>query len=207
MILAPPHPATADLLATLLAWSPFVAGPDFMYGPSIVDLFRGIWSTDEQAHGPIVFGVSCWLVWRNWPAMWARSAGARTSAAGWSVVVIAAPAPEIHQHGTVAQLSRRPVFLQSGMEQAMPTISMFYGILVSMYVLDTQKHPLPHIHVRYAEHKTVIEIPSGNVLEGSLPSKQMKLLQAWIALHADELMADWELAASGETPYKIEPLR
>ena len=58
-----------------------------MYGPSFVDLFRGIWSTDEQAHGPIVFGVSCWLVWRNWPAMWARSEGAQTSAAGWPVVV------------------------------------------------------------------------------------------------------------------------
>jgi len=45
------------------------------------------------------------------------------------------------------------------------------------------------------------------VLEGSLPGKQMKLVQAWIVLHADELMADWELAVSGETPYKIDPLR
>ncbi|UZR28724.1 DUF4160 domain-containing protein [Methylococcus mesophilus] len=89
----------------------------------------------------------------------------------------------------------------------MPTISMFYGILVSMYVLDTQKHHLPHIHVRYAAFKTVIEIPSGEVLEGSIPAKQMKLVQAWIVLHADELMADWELAAHGEAPYKIDPLR
>lgn len=89
----------------------------------------------------------------------------------------------------------------------MPTISMFYGILVSMYVLDTQKHHLPHIHIRYAEFKAVIEIPSGNLLDGNLPDKQMKLLQAWIALHSDELMADWVMAAAGETPYKIEPLR
>jgi len=89
----------------------------------------------------------------------------------------------------------------------MPTISMFYGILVSMYLLDTQKHHSPHIHVRYAEFKVSIEIPSGEILEGTLPSKQMKLVQAWIALHADELMADWELAASGETPYKIDPVR
>ena len=87
----------------------------------------------------------------------------------------------------------------------MPTISMFYGILVSMYVLDTQKHHLPHIHIRYAEFKAVIEIPSGNLLDGNLPGKQMKLLQAWIALHSDELMADWVMAAAGETPYKIEP--
>ena len=78
-----PRPATADLRATLLTWGPIVAGLAFIYGPSFVDLFRRIWSTDEQAHGPIVLGVACWLVWRNWPAMWARSEGAQTSAAGW----------------------------------------------------------------------------------------------------------------------------
>ena len=89
----------------------------------------------------------------------------------------------------------------------MPTISMFYGILVSMYVLDTQKHHLPHIHVRYAEFKAVIQIPTGDILEGNLPGKQMKLVQAWIALHTDELVADWQLAVAGETPYKIDPLR
>jgi len=76
-----------------------------------------------------------------------------------------------------------------------------------MYLLDTKKHHLPHIHVRYAEHKVVIAIPSGDVLEGSLPVKQMKLVQAWIAIHADALMADWDLASNGETPFKIEPLR
>lgn len=89
----------------------------------------------------------------------------------------------------------------------MPTISMFYGILVSMYALDTQKHHCPHIQLRYAEFKASIEIPTGDLLEGSLPAKQMKLVQAWIALHADELMADWVMAAAGETPYKIDPLR
>ncbi len=45
----------------------------------------------------------------------------------------------------------------------MPTISMFYGILVAMYV-DTQKHHLPHIHIRYNEFKVVVSIPNGDVL-------------------------------------------
>jgi hypothetical protein len=35
----------------------------------------------------------------------------------------------------------------------------------------------------------------------------MKLLQAWIEIHKEELIADWELAVSGEQPYKIDPLR
>jgi hypothetical protein len=43
--------------------------------------------------------------------------------------------------------------------------------------------------------------------EGSIPASKMKLLQAWIELHKDELVADWELAVSGQQPYKIEPLR
>ncbi|MBI5331474.1 MAG: DUF4160 domain-containing protein [Betaproteobacteria bacterium] len=89
----------------------------------------------------------------------------------------------------------------------MPTISMFYGILVAMYVLDTERHHLPHIHVRYNEFKCVLGIPDGETLDGELPSRQMKLMQAWIELHRDELMADWILASSGQSPYKIEPLR
>ena len=60
----------------------------------------------------------------------------------------------------------------------MPTISMFYGILVAMYVLDTEKHHLPHIHVRYNEFIAVLGIPEGDVLDGALPARQMKLVQA-----------------------------
>jgi hypothetical protein len=51
------------------------------------------------------------------------------------------------------------------------------------------------------------EIPTGNALDGNLPPNQMKLVQAWIALHADELMAGWERASAGEPPHKIAPLR
>ena len=77
----------------------------------------------------------------------------------------------------------------------MPTISMFYGILVAMYVLDTDKHHHPHIHIRYNEFKAVLRIPDGEVLNGELPNRQMKLVQAWIELHQDELMADWHWPA------------
>ncbi len=89
----------------------------------------------------------------------------------------------------------------------MPTISMFYGIIIRMYALDSKQHHLPHIHVEYADAEAVFQIPDGELLEGVLPSKQYKLVQAWIALHADELMADWKLAAAGTTPYKIAPLK
>jgi len=88
----------------------------------------------------------------------------------------------------------------------MPVISMFYGIIIRLYLLDQVHHKLPHIHARYAEFEASIGIEDGEVLAGELPRKQLRLVQAWIELHRDELMADWQLAANGELPYKIDPL-
>jgi len=84
---------------------------------------------------------------------------------------------------------------------------MFYGIIVSMYFLDTRKHHLPHIHVKYQDQEVVIAIPNGEVLEGELKANRLKLVLAWIEIHQEELMADWELASHAQDVFKIEPLR
>jgi hypothetical protein len=76
-----------------------------------------------------------------------------------------------------------------------------------MYFIDTKQHKAPHIHAKYQGDEVVVSIPDGKILDGSLPVSKMKLVVAWVELHKDELMADWELAASGQHPYKIEPLR
>ncbi len=89
----------------------------------------------------------------------------------------------------------------------MAVIAMFYGIIVSMYYLDNRQHHLPHVHVRYQEEEAVLSIPDGQLLEGSLKANKMKLVQAWIEIHQEELLADWELASAGETIFKIEPLK
>lgn len=88
----------------------------------------------------------------------------------------------------------------------MPIISMFYGIIIRMYLLDNKVHHIPHIHAKYAEFEASIDIAEGEVLAGQLPRKQLRLVQAWIELYRDELMADWELAVNNENPYKINPL-
>ena len=84
---------------------------------------------------------------------------------------------------------------------------MFYGIIIYMYFKDNRHHNKPHIHVQYQEHEVIVSVPDGEVLEGNIPNSKMKLLQAWVELHRDELIADWELTVSGQPPYKIEPLR
>lgn len=58
-----------------------------LYVPSLIDLLRGIWSTDEQKHGPIVLSIACWLAYRKWPDMWQASEGQPTTAWGWPVFI------------------------------------------------------------------------------------------------------------------------
>ena len=89
----------------------------------------------------------------------------------------------------------------------MPTIAMFFGIIIQLFVKDDRRHHLPHIHVRYAGSNAAIAIESGEVLAGELPPKQLRLVQAWMLIHQEELLADWTLAVEGEQPFKIEPLR
>lgn len=89
----------------------------------------------------------------------------------------------------------------------MPTISMFYGILILMFFRDNRRHHLPHIHARYNGEEAAIAIDDGRILDGALPAKQLKLVQAWIEIHKEELQVDWELAVNGEDPFRIAPLQ
>lgn len=84
---------------------------------------------------------------------------------------------------------------------------MFYGIIVYMYFFDNKKHNKPHIHAEYGEYTAVFSIPEGSLLDGNFPIKQSKMLQAWIAIHEDALMADWKLAIAGKELFKIDPLK
>ena len=88
----------------------------------------------------------------------------------------------------------------------MPTISMFYGIIIRMYCSPNEHNP-PHIHAYYQEHKATINITTAEIIEGHLPTKQTKLVLAWTEIHKEELLANWELYSKGQMPFKIEPLK
>jgi len=76
-----------------------------------------------------------------------------------------------------------------------------------MYYRDNRQHQIPHIHARYQDDEVVIDIISGEVLTGYIPNKQMKLVQAWIEIHSEELKVNWELAVNGVEPFRINPLQ
>lgn len=72
----------------------------------------------------------------------------------------------------------------------MPLISQFYGILIYLYKEIGGHHNKPHIHVKYNEYEASFSL-NGDIIDGYLPPKQLKLVQAWIEIHKDELSASW----------------
>jgi len=63
------------------------------------------------------------------------------------------------------------------------------------------------LHAYYQNFKAIIDIVSGEVTDGSLPTKQTKLVLAWTEIHKEELIANWQLASNGELPFSVEPLK
>ncbi|OGT96627.1 MAG: transcriptional regulator [Gammaproteobacteria bacterium RIFOXYB2_FULL_38_6] len=86
----------------------------------------------------------------------------------------------------------------------MPTISMFYGILIQMFWDD---HAPPHFHVVYAEYKALIDIKTLEVIDGAMPRRALVLVLEWASEHRKELLEDWELCKQKQAPKKIVPLQ
>jgi len=85
----------------------------------------------------------------------------------------------------------------------MPTLSAFYGILMQTF---WQAHPAPHSHALYGEFEALIDIRTLAVIRGSLPRRALALVREWATLHHNELIEDWQLCVTRQTPRKILPL-
>ena len=88
----------------------------------------------------------------------------------------------------------------------MPIVSQFYGIIISMFFNDIDKHHLPHIHVQYDKYRCTFDL-KGNILSGNIPNKQIKLVQAWIELRKEDLITLWNTLQNENGSFTIEPLK
>ncbi len=88
----------------------------------------------------------------------------------------------------------------------MPELSRFYNIIIKMIYGDNIQHNKPHFHVYYNEFEASVGI-DGELIAGSLPVKQLRMVQAWAAIHEDELYLAWNNAVKMEPFDKIEPLK
>jgi hypothetical protein len=85
----------------------------------------------------------------------------------------------------------------------MPTLSIFFGIIIRMYFRD---HAPPHFHAEYAGQEVQINIQTLEVLKGSISRRALGLVLDWAELHQQELLEAWEKASNRQTPSKIAPL-
>jgi exosortase B len=74
--------------AVLPEWWPVLAGLAILFVPTFHDLLTGAWIGEEQGHGPIIFGLALWLIYRKWPALLAATTPPRASSAGWPVLAL-----------------------------------------------------------------------------------------------------------------------
>ena len=84
----------------------------------------------------------------------------------------------------------------------MPTICMFRGIKI---FINWREHRPPHFHATYGGDEVIVLI--NEVLEGTFPNKQLKMLLGWAALHQEELIENWNLAEKNQELFSIDPLK
>jgi len=85
----------------------------------------------------------------------------------------------------------------------MPELSRFFGIIIAMYYND---HAPPHFHARYGSDQAVIRIDNGQVMDGFISARALRLVEEWRLLHEEELLNDWVLAQNRQPLIRIEPL-
>lgn len=76
-----------------------------------------------------------------------------------------------------------------------------------MYSEPLAPHHRPHFHAYYQEHVAVYALDSIELMTGSLPLPQRRLVEAWAELHRIELEQDWRLLQQGRRPVPIAPLQ
>ena len=89
----------------------------------------------------------------------------------------------------------------------MPELSRFFGIIIHMFAEPSEQHHKAHFHAYYQEDVAVFSISPVELIAGSIPQRQQRLVEAWAELHQDELLSDWQLLQDGRRPAPIQPLR
>jgi len=79
----------------------------------------------------------------------------------------------------------------------MPTIAIFYGIVIQMYWRD---HSPPHLHAFYQGYEALIAIDTGDVIGGRLPPRALRLVREWVELRR---VALWKIGNGAGNVYHL----
>ena len=89
----------------------------------------------------------------------------------------------------------------------MPEITRFFGIIIRMYAEPGAPHHRPHFHAYYQNAVAIYGIDPIEVIDGALPIRQQRLVEAWVELHQGELLENWGRLQAGQLPFRIAPLK
>lgn len=89
----------------------------------------------------------------------------------------------------------------------MPELSRFFGIIIRMFVEFNVPHHTPHFHAYYQDDVAIYGIDPVELIAGSLPRRQLRLVEAWAELHQAELLTAWQRLQAGRKAQPIEPLK
>jgi len=89
----------------------------------------------------------------------------------------------------------------------MPEICRFFGVIIRMYWEPDAPHSAANFHAYYQGEAAVFSIDSVELIAGSLPRRQLRLVETWAELHKEELMEDWRLVESRDIPKPIDPFQ
>jgi hypothetical protein len=76
-----------------------------------------------------------------------------------------------------------------------------------MYAEAGSPHHVAHFHAYCQDEVGIFSIDPVELIAGSLPRRQMRLVEAWAELHQAELITDWDRLQNGRKPAPIEPLK
>ncbi len=83
----------------------------------------------------------------------------------------------------------------------LPIVSQFYRIIISMFFNVSDRYHLPHLHVQCAEYRCTFDF------NGNIPNRQRKLVEVWIEIRKEDLIALWSVIQNGTNGFTIEPLK
>ena len=86
-------------------------------------------------------------------------------------------------------------------------ISAYHGIVIAFCRTPGNALMPPCIHARCHGAEASFSIPDNTILAGTFPFAKQVLVQAWIEIHREELIANWENGKASGDFFRIDPLR
>lgn len=86
-------------------------------------------------------------------------------------------------------------------------ISAYYGVIIALSQTKGGRQNTPFIFARCHGGEAAISINDNEIIFGELPFTKRVLVQAWVEIHREELIANWEHGKANGEFFRVDPLR